>query len=350
MARRRLPGEVADGSGSGRGRRLKAIVAIVAAIAIAVVAIGYLGTTYVTYGALSAAPRACWPSDQANTPDGYVMPAGVDPAIAAANLLPAPTEVRFASRDASVPGAVLAGWWIPAAAADAPAVILVHGIKSCRREANVLVPAGMLHRHGYSVMLIDLRDHGDSGGDDGRFAAGTEEYQDVLGAWDWVAGQGVAPERIGLFGVSFGAASALVAGGEEPRVAAVWADSAWSDVGRALGYFLEDNGYPSFLVPGAVFWARVVAGDDLLARSPIDEVARYAGRSVAFVHGAADPLLPASMATELHDRAVATGARAADVWTVPGAGHTKGVYVDPAGYEARLITFFGSTIGSGTTD
>jgi uncharacterized protein len=324
-------------------------VAALAAVAVVAMAIGYLGMTYMTYGALSAAPRACWPSDQANTPDQYAMPAGVDPAIAVTNRLPAPQEVRFASRDPRVPGPVLAGWWIPAVTAGAPAVILVHGIKSCRREANVLVPAGMLHRHGYSVMLIDLRDHGDSGGDDGHFAAGTNEYLDVLGAWDWVAAQGVAPERIGLFGVSFGAATALVAGGEEPRVAAVWADSAWSDVGRALGYFLEDNGYPSFLVPGAVFWAHVVAGDDLLARSPIDEVARYAGRSVAFVHGAADPLLPPSMATELHNRAAAAGARVPDVWLIPGAGHTKGVYVDPVTYEARLAAFFEAAIGPGAT-
>jgi fermentation-respiration switch protein FrsA (DUF1100 family) len=339
------PGWVQPFGGRVMGRRATKVAAFVAAILVVVSLIGYLGVSYLVYDGVSLAPRACWPADQANTPASYTIRPGFDQAIAGANVMPAPTDVRFASRDPSVPGAVLAGWWIPSATAGAPAVILVHGIQSCRREANVLVPAGMLYRHGYSVMLIDLRDHGDSGGDDARFAAGTEEYLDVLGAWDWVLAQGVPAQRIGLVGVSFGAASTLIAGGEEPRVAAVWADSAYSEIGRALGLYLESKGYPAFLVPGAVFWARVVAHDDLLAKSPIDELDRYAGRSLAFAHGATDPVLPPSMVTELHDRAAAAGARVAAAWTIPGAGHTEGAYTAPAEYEARLVAFFDGAIG-----
>ena len=58
----------------------------------------------------------------------------------------------------------------------------------------------MLHRNGFSVFLMDLRDHGDSEGDDARFAGGSEEYMDVLGGWDWVRSQGVPAARIGLLG------------------------------------------------------------------------------------------------------------------------------------------------------
>ena len=96
-------------------------------------------------------------------------------------------------------------------------MILVHGLKSCRRDENVLMPAGMLRRHGFGVLLIDLRDHGDSDDEDLRFAGGTEEYLDVLGAWDWLAAQGVPKDRIGILGMSFGAATTVIAGGEEPR-------------------------------------------------------------------------------------------------------------------------------------
>ena len=309
--------------------------------------------SWFVYDQVGKAPRACWPADTWHTPTAYAVPGEFDQELAGMWPLPEPQEVRFASRDPELAGAELAAWWIPAegvAVADAPAVVLVHGIQSCRREANVLLPAGMLHAAGFSVFLMDLSDHGDSGGDDARFSAGTEEHLDVLGGWDWVRAQGVPASRIGLMGLSFGSVNALIAGGREPLVAAVWADSAPPRTDEAIGLFVVDQlhdptGLSRFLVPGALVWARVIAGDDHEAFSPIDEVARYGGRSVAFVHGADDAFLPASFATELHDAAVAAGAITPDPWLVPGAGHTRGVYADAPGYAARLVAFFSGALG-----
>jgi uncharacterized protein len=314
-------------------------------------AIAYAGASYAVYEVVGTAPRACWPRDAANTPAAFVVPEHVDPALAAANTIATFQDVRFASRDPQMTGKQLAGWWIPAEDPSAPAVVLVHGIQSCRREANVLIPAAMLHRAGFGVLLMDLRDHGDSEGDDARFAGGSEEYLDVLGGWDFVRAQGVPASRIGLLGMSFGSLNVLIAAGEEPSVAAVWADSAPARTGEAIGLFLasqlhDPTGLSKLLVPGSVLWAKVIAGDDLTRFDAIDEVAKDAGRSVAFVHGADDPVLPASYAGELHDAAVAAGARTPDAWVVPGAGHTEGVYVDPTGYERRLVAFFSSALGA----
>jgi fermentation-respiration switch protein FrsA (DUF1100 family) len=212
----------------------------------------------------------------------------------------------------------------------------------------------MLYKAGFSVFLMDLRDHGDSEGDDARFAGGSEEYLDVLGGWDWVRAQGVPAERIGLLGMSFGSLNAIVAGGEEPRVQAVWADSAPARMGDGLSDFLasqmkkqigEYAEVTRVLVPGAILWARLIAGDDLVKFDAIDEVAEYADRHIAFVHGAVDPVLPARYATELHDAAAAAGAVTPDAWIVPEAGHTEGVYVNPDGYERRLVEFFSSALG-----
>ncbi len=93
-------------------------------------------------------------------------------------------------------------------------------------------------------------------------------------------------------------------------------------------------------------WARLIANDDLTKYDPIDEVAAYAGRHIAFVHGALDKVLPASMATELHDTAAAAGAITPDAWIVPDAGHTQGIYYDPAGYEQHLVSFFTTALGA----
>jgi dipeptidyl aminopeptidase/acylaminoacyl peptidase len=208
----------------------------------------------------------------------------------------------------------------------------------------------MLHNAGFSVFLMDLRDHGDSQGDDARFAGGSEEYLDVLGGWDWVRSQGVPETRIGLLGLSFGSITTLIAGGEEARVAAVWADSAPPRIDEAIGLFVGDQlhdgtGLSKTLVPGAILWARLIAGDDLTRFNPVDELAEYGGRHVAFVHGAADAVLPATFAIELHDQAVAAGAVTPDAWVVPGAGHTQGGFADTPGYERRLVAFFTAALG-----
>ncbi len=325
------------------------------AVIAVIVIVGYGAVSFLVYDGVGKAPRACWPGDAANTPTGYKVPEEFDQGLPAANPMPASQDVAFQSRDPQIPDAKLAGWWIPAESADAPAVILVHGVQSCRREASVLLAAGMLHRHGFSVFLMDIRDHGDSEGDDARFAGGSEEYMDVLGGWDWVRSQGVPAERIGLLGFSFGSVSTIVAGGQEPQVAAVWSDSSTTTMYQGIGLFLKDQlkqklpplaPFAETLVPGAILWARIIANDDLTRFDPIDQVDAYTGRSIAFVHGADDVVLPATMANELHDRAVAAGATTPDAWVVPVAGHTQGIYVDPAGYESRLIEFLTGALGA----
>jgi len=306
----------------------------------------YAVASYLVYDAMSRASCACWARDRANTPAMYAVPDGFDQAVADGNRMPVPEDVEFRPRDAGASALKLRGWWIPAADACAPTVILVHGVRSCRREANVLAPAGMLHRHGYSVLLIDLRNHGESDSANRRYAGGTREYRDILGAWDWLVGRGVPADRIGVLGVSFGAASALIAGGEDPAIAAVWADSSWADIDVVVRRFLVRDGRPDILVPGAIAMARLVAGDDLRARSPRAAVARYAGRALAIVHGGSDVDLPPEYANVLRTAAGAAGVSVREYWIVPGAGHTEAVYVHPAEYEARLARFFGDALGS----
>jgi hypothetical protein len=96
-------------------------------------------------------------------------------------LMPDYQEVRFPSRD---PAITIDAWWSPGQTADAPAVVLAHGLHECKRATTVLFPAGALHRHGYSVLVIDLRNEGSSTIDNGRDTGGTGEARDMLGAWD----------------------------------------------------------------------------------------------------------------------------------------------------------------------
>jgi pimeloyl-ACP methyl ester carboxylesterase len=133
-----------------------------------------------------------------------------------ATVLPAssqkPQLVRFVTAD----GIGIVGAYFPATAADAPAVILLHGLGQTRADWAPLISP--LLTNGLSVLALDLRGHGQS---TRRMTADGEEsvdylkfrpndYQtlllDVNAAYDWLAKHpGHTPRRIGLVGAAIGA-------------------------------------------------------------------------------------------------------------------------------------------------
>jgi fermentation-respiration switch protein FrsA (DUF1100 family) len=313
---------------------------LLAATLILVPVLAYGGASVVVWDKLTSVPDQCGGRWTENTPEAFEAPESyaLDTRPWA---MPKPVDVRLPSRD---PGIEIAGWWLPASTAgtpaDAPAVIVVHGFTACRHDHAVLLPAGMLHRNGFSVLLIDLRDHGDSTREDGRFAGGTDEYRDVLGAWDWLQTEhGIAPTRIGLVGVSLGAATVLLATGREPGVAAVWEDSSYADLRTAIDAELTREGYPTFLAFGGVLAARLISGDDLVSYSPLDAVAMLDGRPLSITHGTADTRLSVEYGHRLEAAARAEGGTV-EAWYVDGAEHVEAVITDAAEYEQRLVGFF----------
>jgi dipeptidyl aminopeptidase/acylaminoacyl peptidase len=253
-----------------------------------------------------------------------------------------PEDVTFPSRDANI---TISGWFVAADEPDAPAVVVVHGRNGCKRVESVLLPAGMLHRNGFSVLLIDLRDHGDSTVEDGRYAGGTEEYRDVLGAWDWLrVTKHIDASRIGLLGVSLGAASVLIAFGEEHGVAATWEDSSYADVEEAIRHELVNRHYPDFLEYGGVRMATLMSGDDLLAHTPIAEMHQLHGRPLFITHGDADETIDVGQAAKL-EAAIRADGGDVESWIIHGAKHVEAMFLQTAEYERRLVAFFGRTIG-----
>ncbi|MEC8186870.1 MAG: hypothetical protein VX208_17430, partial [SAR324 cluster bacterium] len=76
--------------------------------------------------------------------------------------------------------------WIREAETGAPWILFVHGLGSCKNSHTVLLPAAMMVHEGYSVMLLDLREHGASSKIDLLHTAGQEELQDVQIGWRWI--------------------------------------------------------------------------------------------------------------------------------------------------------------------
>jgi pimeloyl-ACP methyl ester carboxylesterase len=122
----------------------------------------------------------------------------------------------------------LHAWFVPTSGRDkpSPTAILVHGWSS---ESSQMLPvASVLSQAGYSVLAYDARGHGSSPGD-GPITL-RKFTDDIIAGLDYVASRDdVDPVRVALVGHSFGAASALLAAAEDPRISAVVSLSGFSD-------------------------------------------------------------------------------------------------------------------------
>lgn len=250
-------------------------------------------------------------------------------------------NVRFPSRD---PKFEIAGWYVETNPSE-PVVILVHGIRSCKNNITVLTPAGMLVRHGYNVLMIDVRDAGESDYEDGLSAVGTEEYLDLLGAWDWLQVEKSYPaERIGLVGNSLGAATALIAFAQEPRVAAVFVDSPFDNLPQIINEELDRNGYPTFLSLSSIWAAQLTAGDNLIGVDPADAIRNANGRPVFILHGTADTRINVQHTYQLQTLARNLGVNSVETWTPDGVGHVQAAWLMTDEYESRLVAFFNAAL------
>jgi dipeptidyl aminopeptidase/acylaminoacyl peptidase len=302
--------------------------------------LGYVGASLYVYDQLSGADAACAQVADAGHPASFEI-ADVD---TEPYHMPTSETVRFPSHDD--PDISIAATWVASdVAEDAPAVIVVHGHNGCRRHPDVLLAGGMLHRAGFAVLIPDLRDHGDSTVEDGRFAGGTDEQLDVRGAVDWLVARDVAPRKVAVMGFSLGAATATIAFGEDPRLAALWEDSGFADIKLAIRDELTRNGYPTILEFGGLLAGRIVANDDFAAFSPLDEIGKANGRPVFITHGDADERLSVRYATALAERVRETGG-SVEPWIVPGSKHTQAISLVPDEYDRRLIDFFTSALGA----
>ena len=324
-------------------RRTKLLLGIAVALVVLLV-IAYFGMGYIIYNKLGNVTGAC-DEHLANRPDNFALhptwPAGFD--VTPYYMSPYET-VKFPSRQA---GIEVAGWWIPAKPADpaAPAVILVDGLGGCKNSISVLTPAGMLWRNGFNVLLIDLRDTGDSTFQDGRSTIGNEEYRDVLGAWDWLVNvKGIAPNKIGLFANSLGGANANYAFAEEPRIAALFLQSTFGNLQQVIAAELTRAGYPTFLAPGALIAGSIVTGVNLFGHDPLSAVRKAAGRPVYIVHTRADTRISVNQSEQLAAAAQAAGVKVT-TWFPKNGEHVQTPAVYPEEFEQRLVGFFRETLG-----
>ena len=243
--------------------------------------------------------------------------------------------------DVSFPSATdrlrLRGWYIPAKDSQ-QCIILVHGSEQHRADPaiNTLGIAKELVGHGYSVLMFDLRGHGESAGS--SMSAGYYEQRDLEGAIAYVKGLGISTENIGLLGFSLGAATTLLTAAGDKQVRAVVADSCYADPLELVQTELPGRSrLPLVVVPLVRAMVKLLYGIDFARVRPIDAVSQITPRPILFIHGQADEAVPVEHSLRLFQAAANPRS---EVWVVPDAAHVGSYLTRPEEYMERVTTFF----------
>ncbi|MBE2215294.1 MAG: alpha/beta fold hydrolase [Opitutaceae bacterium] len=190
-------------------------------------------------------------------------------------------------------------WWQPLAA-NAPrlepkgTIVLLHGIWMSRE--SVLHWAIHLAQAGYRTVPVDLRGHGTSTG--AWVTYGALETGDLAAVLDELQRLGMAGDRVGVLGISYGASVGLLWASRDPRVGAVVALEPFSDPREAIRHYARAMLSPEInrklsdqALAGAASKAARLAGFRWEQADVIGAMKRLTV-PVLFIHGEADTVIP----------------------------------------------------------
>jgi len=254
-----------------------------------------------------------------------------------------PDLLGLAYENVSFPGIdkniTLRGWLLPGQN-KGQIIIMVHGVDANRVDASIgtLEIASGLVAHGFSVLMFDLRGHGESDGN--MVSGGYYEKRDLEGAANFAKERGFT--HIGVLGFSLGAVTSILAAAEDQDIDAVVSDSSFADLTDIMkSEFSKRTKAPQFLLNPLLFMIKIMYRVDFNAVKPVECVGQIAPRPVFFIHGEADDGIPFKHALKLWE---ASHNPQAELWIVPGAGHTRAYKTNPEEYMSRVTAFFDSAL------
>jgi alpha-beta hydrolase superfamily lysophospholipase len=240
-------------------------------------------------------------------------------------------QVEFKTAD----GLTLRGWW-SAGEPGFPVIIFCHGLNRSRLE--LLARAGEAHKRGYGILLFDLRNHGES--DRAHTTLGILESQDVRAASQFVLMKAPGQPQL-LWGVSMGAATALLAVRDYGGFAGVVSDSAFPSFRETIEHHVRLLfRIPSFPVANMIVWLTGVRMHiDPDSGNVESAVRKFGNVPVLFIAGGADKRMPPGVAKRLYD---ANQSPLKKLIVVPGAGHGEAFSTNREQYLEAVFSFFES--------
>ncbi|MDQ0204053.1 alpha/beta hydrolase [Pectinatus haikarae] len=234
-------------------------------------------------------------------------------------------------------GYTLAGTYIKNPVSSKKAVLILHGLYQNRSMSIDYVP--LYQRLGFNVLLVDLRGHGQSGG---QMTWGKNEVGDI-DEWIGYLRDRKANDQIGIHGVSLGGAYALLHSGANTPVKADFyvEDSAYDDLAlvyrEKLRMFLQMP-QENFIISALWFYCQLSmywhTGETMADLSPIKSVVKTQS-PILFLHGGADALIPKTAMQSLYD----AGSSYKEFHIFPNAAHAVSLNSDPREYYDVLHKF-----------
>ena len=241
-------------------------------------------------------------------------------------------EVSITSHD----GLTLRGWYYECKP-GAPIELLMHGYRGCA-ERDMSGAIARCFALGHSTLLIDHRGSGKSDGHVITF--GVNESRDCVAWVNFMVKEFGEDVRIIISGVSMGAATVMIAAGEElpPQVVGGLADCGYDTAKSIIKKVIRERGYPVEPVYNfARLGGRIFGRFDVEERSPL-EAMKKCRIPIIFLHGDADDFVPVEMSQSCYDACIAEKKQ---LVIIPGAGHGLAYPVEPTLYLSQVGTFFG---------
>jgi hypothetical protein len=228
-------------------------------------------------------------------------------------------------------GAVLKGWLIKSEGALGCNVIYLHGIHT--NKTFGIKHARFLAGSGFNVLLVDMRAHGESGGEYCTY--GYIEKFDVVRWIDFLK-ERYPDFSVALFGISMGGAIALQTAAIDGRVCAVISEGGFANFWDiALDHQELLIKFRSKFIMGRVLRrCESIANFKSSEISPIDSV-RKLKSPVLYIHGRDDRQVKYQYAELLHKNTLAQS----ELILVDGAGHTNSWEVLGEVYVLKILNF-----------
>ncbi len=216
----------------------------------------------------------------------------------------------------------------------APMEIVFHGYRGSA-ERDLCGAIGRCFSVGRNALIVDQRT---AGGSEGHVISfGINERRDCLRWIDFSIERFGSDVRIILTGISMGAATVMMAAGEElpPNVVGVLADCGYTSPKEIICKVIRHMRLPApVFYPIIRLSGRIFGGFDIEETSPM-EAMRRCRVPVIFFHGESDDFVPCDMSRRLYEACAATK----KLVTVPDAGHGLSYIVDKDGYIQKVKDF-----------
>ena len=236
-------------------------------------------------------------------------------------------------------GAVLHGWKVRAAHTNGDWVLLLHG--RSQNRMSMIGYANFLLASGYSVVMMDARAHGESGGKIATY--GHVERYDVRSILDALTASEHV-DRVFAMGESMGAAVALQSAAIDPRIDGVVAEGAFRNLHEVIFDYagLRWSAFlgKTFFRPAAMMAVYETQHQGGFNCDDVSPEASVAARKfpVMLISGLSDHNVPKRHAEAIYQAA----AGPKELWLVPGAGHQKAMQIAPSEFQQRVLHFFSS--------